>query len=200
MRPMFCSLLLGLTNSWRVVSVFPKNFHTTLCQTITSWRFIITNSFHQKNHFIKLFVRPWIPRDLLLLKLFIARITSCSLISSSQTFFFLLKVGIETSLRNSLYVFFVFLKFLLNKFSKILSNFLLISTKLFISLLLISFFLTEPSVSLVFSRFRKKIGCFFALFTPLAFTSYFNGFKNTITNFFKLIFIVKIFYWVYIIV
>ena len=117
-----------------VVSVLPKKFHKTL---LLDHRFL---------------------GDLLLLKLFNARTTSCSLISSSQTFCCsLLKVGSEISLRNSLNSCFVFLSFLLNKFSKNFSNSLLISTKLSISLLSISNFLTVPCVAFVFSRFRKNL-------------------------------------------
>ena len=111
MWPTFYSLLLGLTNSWMVVSVLPKKFYKTLCQTIVSWRFVITKTFHRKNHF-------------LFTDFFVTNFFSSWL-----------KVGSEISQRNSLYSCFVFLSFLSNKFSKKLSNSLLISTELSISLL-----------------------------------------------------------------
>ena len=101
-------------------------------QTIVSWMFVITKTFHRKSHFF-------------------------SLVSFSLTFFSWLKASSKISQRNSLYACFAFLRFLLNKFSKSFSNSLLISTKLSISQLSTSNFLIVPWVAFVFSRFRKKM-------------------------------------------
>ena len=79
------------------LSFFSNNLITTCLWDVTN--FLL--SFGWFNEFVKdcfssyqkvsqnSFVRPSFPGYLLLLKLFIARITSCSLIPSSQTFFFL---------------------------------------------------------------------------------------------------------------
>ena len=128
----FCSLL----SSWmhqRFFQFFPRNFIKLFCQTIASWRFVITTTFHQKNHLFTHFI--------------------------IRNFFFLswLKVVSEISLRNSLYACFVFLSFLWNKLSKNLSNSSQISTKLSISLLFISHLLTVTCVAFVFSRFRTNL-------------------------------------------
>ena len=107
---------------------FSKGFKRLFCQTIVSWRFVITKTFQPKNHFLfaNSFVRNF--------------------------FSSWLKVESEISLRNSLHT-----CFLLNKLSKNFSNFLLTSTELSISLLSISNFLTVPCVAFVFSRFRKTL-------------------------------------------
>ena len=119
------------------------------CQTIVSWRFVITKTFHHKNHFLfnNFFV--------------------------TNSFFSWLKDGNEIPLRTSLYAYFIFLSVLLNKFSKNHFSFLLLSIELSISFLFISDFLTVPCVAFVFSRFRKNL-VDFAPFSYhwLAFTSY----------------------------
>ena len=80
----FKEFMNGFFSSSKNIFIFIK----LLCQTIASWRFVI-------------------------FKLFIPTITSCLLISSSQTFFFSwLKVSREIPLRFSLYTCFGFLSFL----------------------------------------------------------------------------------------
>ena len=127
---------------------FPKSFIKLFCQTIVSWRFVITKTFHRKNHF--LFTDFFV----------------------TNFFSFWLKVGSEISQRNSLYACFVFLSFLSNKFSKKLSNSLLISTELSISLSIFNL-LTVTCVGFVFSRFRN----FWLIFHPLhtSKSSYFHA-------------------------
>ena len=132
-----------------VVSVLPKKFYKTLCQTIVSWRFVITKTFHRKNHF-------------LFTDFFVTNFFSSWL-----------KVGSEISQRNSLYACFVFLSFLSNKFSKKLSNSLFISTELSISLLSIFNFLTATCVGFVFSSFRNFWLIFHSLHTSKS--SYFHA-------------------------
>ena len=43
-------------------------------------------------------------------------------------------------------------------------------------------FLFSALCSLCFLQIQKKFGCFFILFVPLAFTSYFNAFSNIMIN------------------
>ena len=96
---------------------------------------VLSEKFHKTHRFLEIFFT----------KTFIARITSYSLISLSQIFF-------PPALRSL-----VLLSFLLNKFSKNLSDSLLISTELSASLLSIFNFLTVLCVAFVFSRFRKHL-------------------------------------------
>ena len=129
--PLGCDQFL-LTFTW-LFQFFQKVFIKLFCQTIVSWRFFITKTFHRKNHFlftnffVKNFFSSW------------------------------LKVDNKMPLRNSLYACFVFLSFLFNKFPKNLSDSLLIPTKLSISLLYFFNFLTVSRVAVVFSRFKKKL-------------------------------------------
>ena len=120
-------------NASKVLSVLPKKFHKTLLSDYCFLEICYYYNFSSEESLVHSF--------------------------HHQKFFFLswLKVVSEISLRNSLYACFVFLSFLLHKFSKNLSNSLLISTDLYFSSLSISNLLTVPCVAFVFSRFRNNL-------------------------------------------
>ena len=105
------------------LSFFPNNFITACLWDVTNFCSLLLGLVLPKN-FLKTFLtghRFW---RFAITKTFHCKNHYCSLIS---------KVGSGISLRNSMNAYFVFLSFLSNKFSKNLSNFLLISTELSIS-------------------------------------------------------------------